>query len=209
MKTGLVAAADALWMSLETCDEAAASGVLDGLVGWYGADVVAAELVPLVLRVFERRLERRQISQAQHDFARGFLEAGLFRLARGWAEGEGPRALLASAPGAARELRLVAFGLALRRRGWRISYLGCEVSFDAMIDAARLLGPRLAVVALADGMAPEDRGSADLRVLAACVPLALLGGAHRLASSIGARTLGRDLIAEARHLTASAVAPIG
>ncbi len=60
--------------------------------------------------------------------------------------GEGPRAVLACAPGERHDLGLIAFGLTLNRRGWRITYLGPDTPVDSLVDAAARLEPDLVVV---------------------------------------------------------------
>ena len=68
-------------------------------------------------------------------------------LARSWGTGGGPLAVLACAPGEQHDLPLVAFGLALRGRGWRIAFLGADTPAVSMADAAEMLDPALLVVA--------------------------------------------------------------
>ena len=60
--------------------------------------------------------------------------------------GRGPRAVLACAPGEQHDLGLIAFGLTLNRRGWRITYLGPDTPVDSLVDAAARLEPDLVVV---------------------------------------------------------------
>ena len=70
----------------------------------------------------------------------------LLGLARGWGQGAGPLAVLACAPGELRDLPLIVFGLALRGRGWRITYLGPDTPVGALLDTAQALEPTLVVV---------------------------------------------------------------
>ena len=66
-------------------------------------------------------------------------------LARGWGRGLGPVALLACLPGEQHELGLIAFGLALRARGWRIAYLGSDTPLEE-IERASANDPDLIVL---------------------------------------------------------------
>ena len=66
----------------------------------------------------------------------------LLALARGWGGGDGPVAVLACPPGEQHDLGLIAFGLALRARGWRIAYLGQDTPIDTAAATAERLGAR-------------------------------------------------------------------
>lgn len=203
------AAAAALRSTLEAYDAAAARDVFDGLSHWHGIDVVAVEILPLLLRrLAGRRPETSREHAARCEFVRGVLEECLFRVARGWAEGDGPRAVLSAASGLPREFEAIGFGLALRRRGWRISYLGTEAPIETLRLAIEQLRPRLAVVGLSEGDRYGYHDATALRQLAIRVRLALLGASAEFAASIGATALGRDLIAEARRISVDAVEPL-
>ena len=69
------------------------------------------------------------------------IEGRLRALARGWGDGDGPRALLACPPGEQHELGLLCFGLLLRERGWRIAYLGAETPTVRSSTAIAELSP--------------------------------------------------------------------
>ena len=61
--------------------------------------------------------------------------------------GMGPVAVLACLPGEQHDLGLIAFGLALRSRGWRIVYLGADTPIETVEEVSRQLraeprGPR-------------------------------------------------------------------
>jgi methanogenic corrinoid protein MtbC1 len=87
-----------------------------------------------------------EASVGQEHFASNILRGRLLGLARGWDSGDGPRALLACAPGELHDLGLIAFGLALRRRGWRITFLGPDTPSDTLVEAVGRLEPALIVV---------------------------------------------------------------
>jgi hypothetical protein len=86
------------------------------------------------------------VSIAQEHFTSNLLRGRLLGLARGWGRGTGRRALLACPPGERHDLGLIAFGLALRERGWRIDYLGSDTPAESIADAARAVEPALLVV---------------------------------------------------------------
>ena len=109
------------------------------------------------------RWERGEMSVAQEHFASTLLRGRLLGLARGWGKGLGPSALLACAPGEQHDLGLIAFGLALRARGWRIVFLGADTPLESVADAARTCDPAFVVISAVDGTRlPSARGGARL-----------------------------------------------
>jgi MerR family transcriptional regulator, light-induced transcriptional regulator len=86
------------------------------------------------------------VSVAQEHFASNLIRGRLLGLAQGWGQGRGPAAVLACLPGELHELGLLAFGVALRRRGWRITYLGTNSPIDAVADVTRSLPPAVVVL---------------------------------------------------------------
>jgi methanogenic corrinoid protein MtbC1 len=139
----------------------------------------------------------------QEHFASGLLRGRLLGLARGWGLGVGPVALLACLPREQHELGLLAFGLLLRARGWRIVYLGADTPLDTVEALSRDAEPDLIVLAALDRKrvtAVTDR----LGALARRWPVAVGGtGAAVAASKVpGVRALRGDLASEAAALTA-------
>lgn len=192
----LLSVANEVRSALENYDETRGRELFERFADGFGADVVAAELVPLLLRIVAKRIRCERLSVAQGEFIRSALVEFLLRFARGWAQGRGPRAVLASTPGVQRETALIGFGLALRRRGWRINYLGVDVPIGILLDCVRKVRPRLVVLSLPKALAPRW-WAPELRGLKAMAPLALLGANQALGDALGARVIGKDLIAEA------------
>jgi MerR family transcriptional regulator, light-induced transcriptional regulator len=150
------------------------------------------------LRELGERWERGEASIAQEHFASAVLRGRLLGLARGWGLGVGPLAVLAGLPGEQHDLGLIAFGLVLRTRGWRIVHLGPDAPIDTVEDVCRQLQPSLVVL----------YAVTDERVQHAVESLGALASRHRVAlggagASSGARVpegvrlLTGDLIAEA------------
>jgi methanogenic corrinoid protein MtbC1 len=140
---------------------------------------------------------------AQEHFASGFLRGRLLGLARGWGLGVGPLALLACLPREQHELGLIAFGLLLRARGWRIVYLGPDTPLDTLEALSSDTEPDLIVLTALDRKrvtAVSDR----LAALARRWPVAVGGTAAATAASkiAGVRALRGDLASEAAALTA-------
>ena len=112
---------------------------------------VLRDVVVPYLHELGERWERGEASIAQEHFASSFLRGRLLGLARGWGRGLGRAAVLACAPGEQHDLGLIAFGLALRARGWRIVYLGADTPLESVADAARSSNPGFVVISTVDG----------------------------------------------------------
>ncbi len=109
-------------------------------------DTLLSEVVLPYLRELGERWERGEASVAQEHFASSVLRGRLLGLARGWGLGLGPTAVLACLPGEQHDLGLIAFGLALRARGWRIVYLGSDTPIETVEEVSRQLDPSLVVL---------------------------------------------------------------
>jgi MerR family transcriptional regulator, light-induced transcriptional regulator len=157
--------------ALDAFDEPRAQAVLDRLLAVTTVETVLSEVVVPYLQELGERWERGEASVAQEHFASGVLRGRLLGLARGWGLGVGPVAVLACLPGEQHDLGLIAFGLALRSRGWRIVYLGPDSPIDTVADVSRRLQPSLIVL---NAVSPE-------RVRPAMPKLRELAGSYRLA----------------------------
>ena len=128
-----------LTASLDRLDEQAANTALDRLFSAYTVETVLQDVVLPYLHRLGERWETGEVSVAQEHFASNLLRGRLLGLAQGWGQGQGPGAILACLPGEHHELGLLVFGVALRRRGWRITYLGTDSPIGAVADIARSL----------------------------------------------------------------------
>ena len=138
--------AGALWSALDNFDDAGAQAAFDRLVAAFSIETVAATAVLPYLRVLGDRWRDGDASVAQEHFASGLLRARLLALARGWDRGAGPRALLACPPGEHHDLGLIILGLALRDRGWRVTFLGPDTPIQTLAAAADQLAPDAVVI---------------------------------------------------------------
>jgi DNA-binding transcriptional MerR regulator len=138
--------ASTLAESLDRLDESAANSALDRLFSAYTVETVLQEVVLPYLHRLGQRWEAGEVSVAQEHFASNLLRGRLLGLAQGWGQGRGPAAVLACLPGEHHELGLLVFGVALRRRGWRITYLGTNSPIDAVADITRSLAPAVVVL---------------------------------------------------------------
>jgi len=197
------AAARELAEALDAFDEPRAQAALDTLLAAATVDALLTEAVLPYLRDLGERWQRGDASIAQEHFSSSIVRGRLLGLARGWGRGLGPLALLACVPEERHDLGLIAFGLALHARGWRIAYLGADTPLETIDGAARSLAPAVVVL----GAATEDRVDAiagELRDLAKLHRLALGGSGVTggTATELGALALARDPVAAAEQLTA-------
>ncbi|HSP71764.1 MAG TPA: cobalamin B12-binding domain-containing protein [Gaiellaceae bacterium] len=195
--------AEALRAALLDFDELGAQRALDVLLAAFSSETVVVDVVLPLLREIGEGWQEGSVSVAQEHFASQLLRGRLLGLARGWGVGSGPLALLACPPGERHDIGLIAFGLALRGRGWRIVFLGADTPLDTIAAEADRLGARLVVLAL---MAEPTGGRAQLTALARRVPLALggTGATEALARMVGAEQLDDDPVAAADAVGSSA-----
>ena len=188
--------------ALDAFDEPAAQTVLDRLFAAATVDLVLFEVIVPFLHDLGDRWERGEASVAQEHFAASVIRGRMLGLARGWGLGVGPVALVACLAGEQHDLGALAFGLALRSRGWRISYFGADTPVETITHAAELLEPRLIVVAAVtdDRVRPVAR---ELERLAGKFRVAL-GGAAADTAELNANVLrlAGDPVVEAERVTA-------
>lgn len=191
--------------ALDRFNEAAAQAALDRMLSAFSVTAVLREVVLPYLEDLGDRWARGEASVAQEHFSSQVLRGRLLGLARGWDRGAGPRALLACMPGEQHDLGLLVFGIALRDRGWRITFLGPDTPLDTLGDAVATLEPD-AVVLVA--MAPTlfDSGRDALATLARDVRLyaAGAGGRPEVAEDAGAILLDADPLTAAERVAAGA-----
>jgi DNA-binding transcriptional MerR regulator len=180
---------------MEAFDEPAAQAVIDELLARTTIDALLSEIVIPYLHELGDRWERGDVTIAQEHFASNLLRGRLLGLARGWGRGAGPRALLACPEGERHDLGLIAFGLALRERGWRIDYLGSDTPLASIAETAAAIEPDLLVLS---AVAPEPL--ANLAGLPRAQRVAVAGpGARGSAADL---VLTGDPVAEAERVTA-------
>jgi len=187
--------------ALDAFDEPSAQAVIDRQLATTTLDAFLGEVLLPYLRELGERWQKGTASVAQEHFASSVLRGRLLGLARGWGLGLGPLALLACVPGEQHELGLIAFGLALRARGWRIGYLGADAPLDTVASTARDLQPDIVVLSAVSG--DRVRDAADgLRALARKHRVAVGGAGAGVAEEVGVTVLADDAVAEAGRVTA-------
>jgi DNA-binding transcriptional MerR regulator len=193
-----------LRVALDAFDESAAQSALDRLLSGLSVEIVLRDVVLPYLRELGDRWERGEASIAHEHFASQVLRGRLLGLARDWDRGPGPRALLACMPGEQHDLGLIVFGLGLRYRGWRITFLGPDTPVDTLTSAVATLQPEVLVVAgtTADRF---ESGRDALWRLARAMPVwvAGAGATPTFAADTGAHLLAVDPLSAAEHVAAA------
>lgn len=186
---------EALHRALEDFQEGAAHAAFDRLLASHPLETVLSDAVLPYLSGLGVRWEQGEAVIGREHFASALLRGRLLGLARGWGEGAGPRALLACAPGEQHDLGLICFGLALRRYGWQITFLGADTPLHTTLETARALQP---VVVVMSASLPEHLTvhAAELSELAAAVALELAGAgaSQETAERVGAAYLAEDML---------------
>jgi methanogenic corrinoid protein MtbC1 len=194
---------DALWSALDNFDDAGAQAAFDRLVATFSIEAVAETAILPYLRTLGERWRDDDASIAQEHFASGLLRARLLGLARGWDRGTGPRALLACPPGEHHDLGLIILGLALRDRGWRITFLGPNTPIETLAATADQLTPDVVVLS---ALTHEPLAATQTQIarLAATRPVVLAGpGAHAtLAQRTGAHPITSGPLQAAAEISA-------
>ena len=200
-ETGLSSAP--LAAALDAMDAEDAHLLLDRLLATFTLETVLSEVILPYLHELGERWSRGEASVTQEHFASNLIRGRLLSLARSWGAGGGPLAVLACAPGEQHDLPLVAFGLALRGRGWRITFLGADTPAASVADAAGVLDPALIVVSAVTS-AVFERSVGELADLARAYPLAIAGAGSsgELAERLGCRFLVDDPVSAAASVSA-------
>jgi MerR family transcriptional regulator, light-induced transcriptional regulator len=190
--------------ALARFDDVGANAVLDRLFATLGPDVAMRDIVYPYLRELGEAWERGEIDVGQEHFASNLLHERLLGLAPGWESGRGPKAVLACPAGEHHSLALAGLGVALRNRGWRVTYLGADTPIAMVAGTVASVSPQLVVLSatMAHVLPPiED----ELGALARSVRLLLAGAGvgTALAERVGAEILDLDPATAAERLSAA------
>lgn len=195
-----------LGKAVDDFDEGVAQRALDDLFGAFTVEAVLRDTLLRFLRELGEAWARGEATPGQEHFASTIIEARLMSLTRGWGTGTGPRALLACPAGERHTLGLLAFGIVLSRRGWRITYLGADTPTSSVQHAAKKTSPTVTVLA-ASRQLWFSREASGLSELAASRRLCIAGaGANgRLAERVGSDYLASEPVTAAIELAADNV----
>jgi DNA-binding transcriptional MerR regulator len=204
---GGTGASDELLSALLGFDATAGHAAFDRVLGSRSLDTALSDVVLTTLREVGDRWERGEISVAQEHFATDLISGRLRGLGREWGDGLGPSAVLACPPGERHDVGLLCCGLALDRRGWRVTYLGADTPVDALESVVRTVTPSIVVIgSILAG--PLYAAAPALSRLAETVPVAVGGGGAcaDLAAASSAHHLLGDPVSGARELTSAVAA---
>jgi MerR family transcriptional regulator, light-induced transcriptional regulator len=198
----LSAASDRLRTAIDHLDEASLHSTIDELLTAYDLETVLRDVLLPYLREVGERWAAGELSVGQEHFASNLIRARLLAVGRGWGRSAGPGAVLAAPPGEEHDLGLITFGLALWRRGWRITFLGADTPAESLREVVGIIRTDLVVVAALEPD-PLLAIEADLTELASSVRVAIGGGgaSDELAERIGAELLEADPLAAASAFT--------
>jgi methanogenic corrinoid protein MtbC1 len=207
-ETTLADVRNELHAALRHLDETAIEGAIDRVLATFGLDTAIRDLFLPALRELGEDWAAGTVSVAQEHFAVTVLRGRLLALARGWDAGIGPLALLACPPNELHDVSLVMFGLALRRRGWRITFLGADTPAEDIFATEQRIAARLTVLFASNW----EGHRALVPLLAANGDRAIaLGGATAgpIAEAAGCRWLRGDPVTAAEALTRETAAGAG
>ena len=191
---------DGLHAAFRAFDEVGLESAIDIVFSRLDLDTAIREIFIPALRALGDDWAAGLISVAQEHFSLNVFRGRLMGLARGWDRGFGPRALLACPPNEYHDVSLILFGLALRRHGWRVTFLGANTPFDELLTAQKSLAPQLAVLFAANwddhaSLIPELSATAEGSI-------ALAGStAGSISAATACRWLSGDPVAEAERVT--------
>lgn len=187
--------------ALTAFDDARAQDELDRLFGAYTVDTALSQVILPYMRELGERWSSNEIGVGHEHFASNLIHGRLLSHARKWDEGRGPLALLACPSGEMHTIGLLCFGLALRTRGWRITYLGADTPAATLLELARSLRPARLVLSSVRSETYLNAGG-TLSDLVRTVPVSLAGAGATPSpvADLGADVLAADPVSEAARL---------
>jgi MerR family transcriptional regulator, light-induced transcriptional regulator len=199
------ASSDELLDALLSFDCATVQAAFDRVFAARSMDAALRDVVLPALRDIGELWARGNVTIAQEHFATEVITGRLRGLGREWDHGLGPRAILACPAGERHDIGLLCCGLAMHRRGWRVTYLGPDTPTDALASAVEAVDPAIVVIGAVQRH-PLRMAAPELAKLSRRVTIAV-GGAGvspELATAAGARQLPGDPVTAATALTDTA-----
>lgn len=192
---------DTLSISILGFDQVGAEAALDRSFAALPEEAVIQRVILPILREIGDGWANGDISVEQEHFASNVIRARLLALGRGWGSNGGRLAVLACLPGELHELGLICLAIALRNRGWGITYLGADTPLASLSSAAKAIRPEVVVV-FGNQLDSFGDSAEELRQIAATGRLAIAGhdADEQLAASLPATLLHLDPIASASVL---------
>jgi DNA-binding transcriptional MerR regulator len=200
-------AAARLLEAIDSYDEARVQAVLDEALEALGLEAMIGGVIMPTLAEVGQGWQSDALAISREHFASNLIRARLLSLSRLWGRGTGPLALLACPEGERHDISLIAFGLVMRSRGWRIVFLGAETPLRTIERALAATQPDVTVLASFDPSVLESQ-VAGLRRLARRGRL-LLGGpgaTEPLCARLRVQRVDGDLVAAASALAGATIA---
>ncbi|MTV48809.1 MerR family transcriptional regulator [Heliobacillus mobilis] len=131
-------------LALDDYDEQKASAAMEEALSLFSMERVAIELILPILQELGERWARREVSVAHEHFASNFFRARLSAMLSALpANRELPLVVAACVSGEHHDLGLLIFSIYLRRRGFRVIYLGQDLPTEDLYEVAKEMRPRL------------------------------------------------------------------
>jgi methanogenic corrinoid protein MtbC1 len=167
--------------------------LLDQAFALHGVEATLEHVLEPLLRAVGERWAAGTLGVADEHLVSEGVRARLGHLLSDGSGDVHGRVVLACAPGERHELGLMTVGIALRRDGWDVAYLGADTPLDDALDVARRTSARV----LGISVTTAERADALERPRDAGVPLVVGGQA---ADAALARRLGASHAAAATAL---------
>jgi DNA-binding transcriptional MerR regulator/methylmalonyl-CoA mutase cobalamin-binding subunit len=169
-----------------------------------GADITIDALITPLLTEIGNRWHNGTFSAANEHMATAVIRSTLaWMLVRAPAETTSPGVVVATPTRQMHELGALIAAVTATTHGWRVTYLGANLPFDDIVDAAERVRARAVALSVVH---PEDDDAlrSELRRGSAALPTRLglvIGGtaAHAYASSFGGRALLMSTINDFRR----------
>ncbi|TSC22890.1 MerR family transcriptional regulator [Corallococcus sp. Z5C101001] len=163
---------DRFWEAVRVLDAEAADAVLDEAQAGLGATVYCDTVLVPLLREMASRLD-----VAREHLASALVRQRLWRVFTGMERvGEGPRALLACPARDHHEGGLLALGVHLKARGWRVTLLGADTPAEALHGACAQVRPDVVALSFIRRRDAEDFVPVLSEALRACAPAPVVVG---------------------------------
>jgi MerR family transcriptional regulator, light-induced transcriptional regulator len=182
-------------------DETKLQAILDRqLRGALFETVLADDLIPFLTEV-GRRWQTGGFTIAHEHFASSVIRHRLAALAHTWSLGSGPLAVLACPSGEQHDVMLLAFGVLLARRGWRVRYLGANIPITSLETS---ISDDVAIIVLGATRSEVFEAVAEEVGALAQRHLVVIGGAgaqQQIATRLGVAVLPQNPATAADDLT--------
>jgi MerR family transcriptional regulator, light-induced transcriptional regulator len=134
---------DAILDAVESGEPAAIGVLIDQAFALYDVDETLDQILAPLLHEIGERWSRGELTVAEEHVVSEAVRSRLGHLLADAGGGVRGTAVLACAPGERHELGLMMLAIALRRDGWKVTYLGADTPFEAAVALARRQSARL------------------------------------------------------------------